>query len=206
MALIIAAAGFALVLRAAPATAVQTDEPAAPAAPASTENKDDKSKTDAKAKTDEKDKADTKDKAGATDKTDGKDKAGETKTDKKSERQFFNGYRHAYGLIYRQHDYAAGIAALRALGHDDHSDVATMIGYASRRLGRYDEARFWYAKALAANPRNQRTLSYMGMWHAEQGNRLKAQDYLQQVRLICGNTECREYRELKGVIAGTATY
>jgi tetratricopeptide (TPR) repeat protein len=128
-----------------------------------------------------------------------------TKKQKKSEQQFLNGYRHAHDLIYRQGEFAAGIAALRALGHDEHADVANLIGYASRKLGRYDDAKDWYEKALAADANHARTWSYYGMWHAEQGNMLKAQDHLEKVRLICG-TDCREYVELKGVMEGTRTY
>jgi len=128
------------------------------------------------------------------------------KEDKKSEHEFRAGYHHAHNLIFRRHDFAGGITALRALGYDKHPDVATLIGYASRKLGRYDEAKYWYDKALAADPNNERTLSYYGMWHAEQGNRLKAEDYLAKVRSICGNTSCRAYAELKAVIAGTRTY
>ena len=131
--------------------------------------------------------------------------AKKAKKQKKSEQQFLNGYRHAHALIYQQGEFAAGIAALRALGHDDHADVANLIGYASRKLGRYDDAKDWYDKALAADPKHARTWSYYGMWHAEQGNMLKAQDYLEKVRLICG-TDCREYVELKGVMEGTVTY
>ena len=73
------------------------------------------------------------------------------------------------------------------------------------KLGRYDDAKYWYEKALAANPKYARTWSYYGMWHAEQGNLLKAQDILEKVRSICG-TECKEYTELKGVIEGTVVY
>ena len=43
------------------------------------------------------------------------------------------------------------------------------------------------------------------MWHAEQGNLLKATEFLTKVASICG-TECREYTELKGVIDGTRSY
>jgi tetratricopeptide (TPR) repeat protein len=123
-----------------------------------------------------------------------------------SAEQFLAGYRTAYALIYRQGDYAAGIATLRALGHDDHADVATLIGFASRKLGRYDDAKAWYERALAADPNHAVTWSYYGMWHAEQGNLLKAREDLEKVRVICGNTECREYKALKDVIDGTATY
>jgi tetratricopeptide (TPR) repeat protein len=119
---------------------------------------------------------------------------------------FLAGYHLAYDLVYSRHDYAGGIARLRALGRDDHSDVATMIGYASRKLGRYDDAKYWYDKALAADPNNARTLSYYGMWHAEQGNTLKATDYLEKVEHACGNTTCQAYAELKAVIGGARIY
>jgi tetratricopeptide (TPR) repeat protein len=118
---------------------------------------------------------------------------------------FLVGYHAAYKLIYDQHDYVGAIAALRALGHDDHPDVATLIGYASRKLGRYDDAKVWYERALATDPDHAVTWSYYGMWHAEQGNVLKARDDLERVRLICG-TDCRAYKMLKDVIDGTATY
>ena len=120
--------------------------------------------------------------------------------------QFLQGYRAAHALIYQKGDYAAGIAALKALGQDQHADVANLIGFASRKLGRYEDAKTWYEKALLSDPNHARTWSYYGMWHAEQGNRLKAEDFLQKVASICGNTTCREYTELKGVIDGTATY
>jgi hypothetical protein len=99
----------------------------------------------------------------------------------------------AYALIYDTGDYQAGISALRAMGYDDNADVATLLGYASRKLGRYDDAKYWYDKALATDPNHHAlTWSYYGMWHAEQGNLLKAKDDLEKVRQICG-TECKEY-------------
>jgi tetratricopeptide (TPR) repeat protein len=123
-----------------------------------------------------------------------------------SAEDFLAGYHAAYALIYDNGDYIGGIAALRALGYDDNTDVATLIGYASRKLGRYDDAKYWYDKALVANPNNSLTWSYYGMWQAEQGNVLKAKDDLARVASICGNTECREYVALKEVIAGTKPY
>jgi len=128
------------------------------------------------------------------------------KNDKSSSaKDFIDGYHAAYALIYNKEDYQAGITALRGLGRDDNADVATLLGYSSRKLGRYDDAKYWYDKALAADPKHALTWSYYGMWHAEQGNLLKAKDDLEQVRLICG-TECKEYVALKEVIDGTRTY
>src|SRR6516225_1355706 len=135
--------------------------------------------------------------------------SGKTQKNKKdktsSAKDFIDGYHAAYTLIYDKDDYQGGITALRALEHDNNADVATLLGYASRKLGRYDDAKYWYDKALAADPKHALTWSYYGMWHAEQGNLLKAKDDLEQVRLICG-TECKEYIALKEVIDGTRTY
>ncbi len=127
------------------------------------------------------------------------------KKQQQSELNSLEGYRAAYAAIYTDHDYEDGIAKLRALKLDDNADVANLIGYSNRKLGRYADSKYWYEKALAADPRHARTWSYYGMWHAEQGNTLKALDYLATVRGLCG-TQCREYVELKGVIEGTHTY
>jgi len=126
----------------------------------------------------------------------------ETK-EKQTEQQFIDGYKAAHAMIYQHHDYTAGIDKLKSLGHDDNPDVANLIGYSSRKLGRYEDSKTWYERALAADPAHARTWSYYGMWHAEQGNLLKAREYLTKVETLCG-TKCREYTELKGVIAGTA--
>ena len=128
------------------------------------------------------------------------------KKDKSSSAEdFLTGYHAAYALIYDKGDYEAGITALRALGYDDNADVATLIGYASRKLGRYDDAKVWYERALAADPNHAVTWSYYGMWQAEQGNVLKAKDDLEKVRLICG-TDCKAYRMLHDAIDGAVTY
>jgi tetratricopeptide (TPR) repeat protein len=119
--------------------------------------------------------------------------------------KFLRGYRAARDAILAG-DYKGGIAAMHALGQDEHPDVANYIGYANRKLGNYDQSKVWYEKALAADPQHVRTWSYYGMWHAEQGNRLKAVDYLAKVNALCGNTTCEEFIQLKAVIDGTRSY
>ena len=128
-----------------------------------------------------------------------------SKKEQRSEQELREGYQQARALIMGG-QYEAGIASMHALGHDDNPEIANFIGYASRKLGRYEDSKFWYEKALAADPNHVRTWSYYGMWHAEQGNQLMAKEYLEKVRLICGNTTCEEYVKLKGVIEGTMTY
>ena len=135
-----------------------------------------------------------------------KKKKAPKKDEKKSEQQFIDGYKSAHAMIYKRHQYAAAIDKLKSLGRDENADVANLIGYSSRKLGRYEDSKAWYERALAADPKHTVTWSYYGMWHAEQGNVLKAKEYLTKVASLCGNTTCREYTMLKGVIEGTRTY
>ena len=122
-----------------------------------------------------------------------------------AQEKFMQGYHAAYELIMAGH-YEAGIVALHALGRDDHPDVANYIGYANRKMGNYEQSKIWYEAALKADPNHTRTWSYYGMWQMEQGNRLKAEDFLEKVNVLCGTTACEEYRQLKAVIDGTGTY
>jgi tetratricopeptide (TPR) repeat protein len=131
----------------------------------------------------------------------GKTKAPDTKAPDKKSELFIEGYRHAYDLIYRQQNYADAIVALRALERDEHPDVANLIGFASRKLGRTEEARVWYEKALTADPKHTRTWQYYGMWHLERGDRAKAEDHLKRIEAICG-TGCDDYTSLKLALAG----
>ena len=129
----------------------------------------------------------------------------EQQEQKLAQEKFENGYRAARQLILAG-NYQAGIAAMHALGHDEHPDVANYIGYANRKMGNYEQSKIWYEAALKADPDHTRTWSYYGMWQMEQGNRLKAEDDLAKVRLLCGSTGCEEYRQLKAVIDGTGSY
>jgi len=97
--------------------------------------------------------------------------------------------------------YDAGIAAMRALKFDDHPEIATFIGLAYRKLGRTDEAKSWYERALAADPNHKLALSYYGMMRAEQGDIPGAQANLIRIGQLCGNISCNEYQALQGVIA-----
>jgi tetratricopeptide (TPR) repeat protein len=137
----------------------------------------------------------------------GKQKAGQKKKKNKGTelQQFIDGYRAARALVL-DGKYEEGIAAFKALGHDDSAEVANYIGYANRKLGNYDLAKVWYEKALAIDPNHVRTWQYYGMWHVEQGNMLKAADFLEKIRLICGGTGCQEYQDLKGGMEGTVVY
>lgn len=108
---------------------------------------------------------------------------------------FAQGYRAAYATIYDRNDYAAAIEQLKALGHDDHPNVANLIGYSYRKLGDYRLSQVWYERALKADPNHVLTWQYYGLWQIEQGNRESAQYHLSRIAAICG-TDCEEYRSL----------
>jgi tetratricopeptide (TPR) repeat protein len=147
-------------------------------------------------------KTDTKTDQKAGDKKPADDK---TKIEKKSEQDFIDGYKTARAMVLNG-EYEKGIAAFHALDNDAHPDVANYLGYAHRKLGQYGESKIWYEKALQADPKHTRTLQYYGMWHLEQGNRLKAQDHLEKIEVICG-AGCEDYLLLrKAIVEGKASY
>jgi len=111
-----------------------------------------------------------------------------------------NNFQTARALILSG-KYEAGIAAMKALGYDDHPDVASSIGYANAKLGNVSEARAWYSKALAADPNHLSTLSYSGALYLAQGDLARARGDLERIKVICGGVTCREYRELETLIA-----
>ena len=129
----------------------------------------------------------------------------EDKKEKKSEQQFIDGYKAARRMVL-DGQYETGIAAFHDLGRDEHPDVANYLGYAHRKLGQYAQSKVWYEQALTSDPKHTRTLQYYGMWHLEQGNRLKAQDHLERIEVICG-TGCEDYQLLmKAIVEGKVSY
>ena len=133
-------------------------------------------------------------------------KATTTKVKKKATKQsafedpaFAKGYREAYATIYDRNEYTAAIEQLRALGHDDHPNVANLIGYSYRKLGDYKLSQVWYERALKADPNHVLTWQYYGLWQIEQGNRDQALYHLSRIAAICG-TDCEEYRSLAAAL------
>jgi tetratricopeptide (TPR) repeat protein len=122
---------------------------------------------------------------------------------KNQKKSFLDGYKRAYAAIYQHHDYATGIAELKALKRDDHPDVANLIGYSNRKLGNYDESKRWYEAALKADPSHVRTWQYYGLWQLEQGNQAQAKVHLDRIAALCG-TSCPEYRSLADAMGTVA--
>jgi tetratricopeptide (TPR) repeat protein len=125
------------------------------------------------------------------------------KRDKKAEMEFIQGYQNAWLTIYERNDYKTAIDQLHTLKHDDHPDVANLIGYSFRKLGDYDQSKTWYEVALKSDPNHVRTWQYYGLWQIEQGHRDQAAVHLQKIGSICGTT-CPEYRSLAAALEVSA--
>lgn len=75
------------------------------------------------------------------------------------------------------------------------SRVLTYIGFATRKLGRVDEAMDYYAQALKRDPNNYIARSYLGEAHLTRNDLGAALAQLDLVEKGCGR-DCDAYREL----------
>jgi tetratricopeptide (TPR) repeat protein len=77
--------------------------------------------------------------------------------------------------------------------------VLTYIGFATRKLGRVDEALPIYQKALAVNPDYAVARAYLGEAYLTKGQPEQARVQLSEIERRCGAT-CAPYVDLKGHI------
>jgi tetratricopeptide (TPR) repeat protein len=97
--------------------------------------------------------------------------------------------------------YEEPLGALAAVRNQNDSRVLTMIGYAKRKLGSFDEGMAYYQQALAIDPNNADTREYLGEAYVAAGRMDLAKAELANVQALCG-TECEQYQDLAAVIAG----
>jgi tetratricopeptide (TPR) repeat protein len=84
-----------------------------------------------------------------------------------------------------------------------HPDILTYLGFANRKLKRYDEAEGYYQAALAIFPEHRGALEYYGELKLERGNVAGAKAHLAKLDAICG-FGCNEADELRRWIAEKA--
>ena len=82
-----------------------------------------------------------------------------------------------------------------------HPDLMTYLGFANRKLHRYDIARIWYSEALAVAPNHRGAIEYYGELKLELGDRQGAEQHLARLEKLCG-FGCQQAEELRGQIAG----
>ena len=115
-------------------------------------------------------------------------------------------------------DYAAGLAALKAgdaagaLGRfqsalkrfPDAANLHNELGFAHRKLGRYELAFVHYRRALAIDPRHRAAHEYIGEAYLMVGDVRSAERHLAALNSICV-LPCDEARDLQRAIAAHRT-
>ncbi|HEX2763471.1 MAG TPA: tetratricopeptide repeat protein [Allosphingosinicella sp.] len=106
-------------------------------------------------------------------------------------------YLDAVALI-NEGRYEAAIASLEAARatFGPHPDVLTYLGFANRKLGRYDLAEVYYRAALAAAPHHKAATEYYGELKIERGDLAGARRLLADLEATC-TFGCAEADELK---------
>lgn len=106
-------------------------------------------------------------------------------------------YVEAVGLINVGHyDQAIGKLEQSLWAAGPHPDLMTYLGFANRKLKRYDAARTWYEAALAAAPNHRGALEYYGELKLELGDVAGAQRHLVRLDRLCG-FGCQQADELR---------
>ncbi|MFM2410638.1 MAG: hypothetical protein RL481_1466 [Pseudomonadota bacterium] len=77
-----------------------------------------------------------------------------------------------------------------------HPDILTYLGFANRKLGRFDVAEGYYQAALNIFPEHRGALEYYGELKLERGNIAGAKAHLAKLEAICG-FGCNEADELR---------
>jgi tetratricopeptide (TPR) repeat protein len=105
-------------------------------------------------------------------------------------------YAEAVGLI-NQERFAEGLDALAraqaAVG--PHPDVLNDMGFASRKLGRFDDALAYYGEALAIDPNHLGANEYLGELYIQMGDLGRARRQLARLDDLCAYG-CAQREEL----------
>ncbi len=81
-----------------------------------------------------------------------------------------------------------------------HASAWNLLGFANRRLGRFDEAEKFYEAALTINPNHTGALNYMGQLFLQTGRPDKAKEMLTRLEAACVDG-CRDLDHLKEAVA-----
>jgi tetratricopeptide (TPR) repeat protein len=98
--------------------------------------------------------------------------------------------------------YEAAIATLKSSqsSFGPHPDILTYLGFANRKLGRFDEAERYYRDALAVAPNHRGATEYFGELMVERGDMAGAKMMLARLDTQC-QFGCAEAEELRRWIA-----
>jgi tetratricopeptide (TPR) repeat protein len=96
--------------------------------------------------------------------------------------------------------YEEALTALAALNKPEDPRVLNWQGYATRKLGKPQDALAFYDKALTIAPEYTPAREYRGEAYVELKQLDKAKAELAEIEKLCGNTTCSEYVDLAAAI------
>ncbi|MGQ0620388.1 MAG: tetratricopeptide repeat protein [Panacagrimonas sp.] len=110
-------------------------------------------------------------------------------------------YIAAVELIHRER-YGAAIEALRQseAAFGPHAGILNYLGFAHRKLGKFDQAQAYYAQALQIDPQHLGAHEYLGELYLQMGHVDLALMQLQKLRQLCA-FGCAEEEELRRWLA-----
>jgi len=110
---------------------------------------------------------------------------------------------YAYRLA-RDGRYEEALALLDTLKEPNTAKALNYRGYATRKLGRTDEGIGYYLQSVKLDPQYAQVREYLGEAYVIKGRLDLAQEQLQEIKSICGNTRCEEYQDLAQAINGSS--
>ncbi|BCX68079.1 MULTISPECIES: tetratricopeptide repeat protein [Pseudomonas] len=96
--------------------------------------------------------------------------------------------------------YEEALALLDTLKDPNTAKALNYRGYVTRKLGRTDEGIGYYLQSVKLDPQYAKVREYLGEAYVIKGQLDLAQEQLRQIKSICGNTSCEEYRDLAEAI------
>lgn len=105
---------------------------------------------------------------------------------------------YAYRLA-KDGRYEEALSLLDTLKEPNTAKALNYRGYATRKLGRTDEGIGYYLQSVKLDPQYAQVREYLGEAYVVKGRLDLAQEQLQHIKSICGNT-CEEYQDLAEAI------
>ncbi len=80
------------------------------------------------------------------------------------------------------------------------ADAHNFLGYAYRKVGKFDASFSHYNEALKLNPKHKHAHEYIGEAYLLTDNLRKAEQHLAELQKLCTPIPCEEYKELKRAV------
>lgn len=87
----------------------------------------------------------------------------------------------------------------------DDADLLNLLGFANRKLGRFDLSRSYYERALAIDPNHLGALEYMGELELQMGRTDDARAIRERLAALCPEG-CHELEELDQALSEAAKF